>query len=142
MYLTYSEYIEMGGELDELIFNRYAFSASKVVDKITFNRVSNMEIIPEAVKMCIYELIQQERVSDGVVTNITKKLDSSDGTGLLTSFTTDGYQESYNTGSGNTGEYVKTMITNTSATQQDTVRKYLEYVYDDYGVPLLYRGVY
>ena len=42
-YLTYEEYIELGGTLDETPFNILELEAQKNVDKYTLGRLQNLE---------------------------------------------------------------------------------------------------
>ena len=64
-YLTYEEYTEVGGSLDETEFNYYAYEAESYIDWYTFNRLHNTTEIPEAVKRCEVYLIRliQERLA-------------------------------------------------------------------------------
>lgn len=56
-YLTYEEYIELGGTLDETPFNILELEAQKNVDKYTFGRLQNLEQQINEVKVCIFKLI-------------------------------------------------------------------------------------
>lgn len=56
-YLTFDEYKDMGGDLNESLFNVLSYRAEKKVDLYTFNRLIDLEEIPNEVKMCIYDLI-------------------------------------------------------------------------------------
>lgn len=141
MYLEYEEYLTMGGALDSSTFSRLAYKMEKLVDHVTFERVKYMEVVPEAVKMCIYELLNAEEIYEGSMKNIAENT-AAGKPGLFSAFTTDGYQESYATGSGNSGEYIKTLRENTDTLQQNIVKNYLDTEYDDNGVRLTYRGVY
>lgn len=58
MYLTYAEYTNMGGTLDETAFNDFEFEAESIVDWYTFNRLHNMTTYPEKLKRCMYSLIK------------------------------------------------------------------------------------
>lgn len=58
-YLTYAEYQTMGGEMTEPAFIRYEFRARKMyIDYATFNRLVNASCVPEAVKLCTFELVE------------------------------------------------------------------------------------
>lgn len=59
-YLTYREYQELGGTLDETPFNLLEFASRKEVDENTQNRLKNIETaeIPNEVKLCIFNLIE------------------------------------------------------------------------------------
>ena len=56
-YLTYEEYLNYGGTLDETAFNRLAYKASRKIDRRTFNRLHNDTEIGEPVKRLMFELI-------------------------------------------------------------------------------------
>lgn len=56
-YLTYEEYVSLGGTLQEMPFNILEFKARKQIDNATFNRLINLEEQKQEVKMCIYDLI-------------------------------------------------------------------------------------
>jgi hypothetical protein len=56
-YLTYEEYIELGGTLDETPFNILELEAQKNIDKYTFGRLQNLEQQTNEVKVCIFKLI-------------------------------------------------------------------------------------
>ena len=57
MYLSYSEYENFGGSLDDAAFERYLFKAEGMINRYTFNRLVNCTDIPYAVKRVCYELI-------------------------------------------------------------------------------------
>jgi hypothetical protein len=67
IYLEYEEYIEMGGELDEKVFNRNIDRACNVIDYETRSRVEKMKTIPRAVKVCCRDLV------DYIAENVTTK---------------------------------------------------------------------
>ena len=56
-YLTYEEYGSLGGTLDEMPFNILEFKCRKIIDNLTFNRLTNLETQIQEVKMCIYDMI-------------------------------------------------------------------------------------
>ena len=142
MYLTYDEYVLYGGELDEPTFAQQEFKCAKMIDSQTANRVKSMEEVPEAVKRCEYELIQQEQLFSENLNSILARAVTNGGTALVAGFTTDGYSETYATGTGNTGEYMQILRAKTDELQMNTIRDFLAYEEDDNGVRLLYRGVY
>ena len=57
-YLTYGEYVELGGNLQEMPFNILELSARKKIDERTLNRLKNVTDIPQEVKICVYNLIK------------------------------------------------------------------------------------
>lgn len=135
MYLTYEEYLRYGGTLDETAFQQLEFEARAVVDWWTFNRLQNEETYPEAVKRCIYKLIQliankqQAMVVDGQSSDETVK------PGIV-SESNDGVSTSYNTLSAK--EAIDTMQAEVAA----TIQLYLNGVKNSLGHKVLYRGVY
>jgi hypothetical protein len=58
-YLTYEEYIALGGTLDQMPFNLLEFEARKQIDVRTQNRLKNEINIPQEVKLCVYNLISK-----------------------------------------------------------------------------------
>lgn len=138
MYLTYNDYISYGGSLPESTFNQINFRVQKQIDFVTGNRVSKMNETPEAVKRCIFDLIQQEQSYDKTLGSISSANNESGQ--LALSFSTDGYSETYGSG-GSTGEYLMNLRGSLDSLQKRTIQDYLAYEYDDNGVRLLYRGV-
>lgn len=56
-YLSYNEYIELGGMLEELPFNELEFECRKIIDEKTQNRLNNIDEIPQEVKLCEFKMI-------------------------------------------------------------------------------------
>lgn len=113
MLLTYNEYKELGGGLDNTAFNIYSFEAEARVKAETHGRINESE----AVKRCIVrvcEIMSQADVS-------SKK---------ITSWSNDGVSESIKEVSAE--EY--------EAKIMSIIRSYLLNEVDDDGVPLLYLG--
>lgn len=77
-YLTYAEYVELGGNLQEMPFNILELSARKNIDERTLNRLKNAIEIPLEVKVCVYNLIKllngYETLEDGNISS-----ESTDG---------------------------------------------------------------
>jgi hypothetical protein len=121
MYLTYQEYIDYGGTLDETAFSRREYSVRRVVDQYTMKRVAAMAVVPENVKRLMFELMAQEE-HDATV----------DATPQVASFNNDGYSETF----------VKPLTREEKDVQLlKTIKKYLWDVVDDNGTSLLYRGL-
>lgn len=123
MYLTYDDYIRMGGNMEDAHFDRYEFRARRVVDRLTHNRLLHCSVIPEAVKMCMYELVSaiHEEESTGGMTGREVASMSNDGVNL-----------SFSTGNGPAGS---------AARHAQIVRTWLLNEVDDCGIPLMYAGV-
>ena len=124
-YLTYEEYQNYGGDLPETDFTLFEFRARKKIDYWTDCRVQRMASVPQAVKLCMMQII---------------KFDQKFGTEaqadnpVIASFNTDGYSESYGGISDQASAAENSM--------QKAVRSLLYGEVDDEGTPLLYRGVY
>lgn len=89
-YLTYDEYQELGGTLEEMPFNILEFEARKQIDMRTQNRLHNVDTIPNEVKMCMYQLIDR-------INNYNDSINSAtNSNGSISSEQTDGYSISYN----------------------------------------------
>ena len=122
-YLTYDEYQDYGGTLPQTSFSMLEFKSRKRIDYLTDSRVQGMAEIPEAVKMCMMALISLEN-SVGVQAQVDNP--------VVTSFSTDGYSESYGKALG---------VEDADKSMNAVVGNYLYGELDDNGVPLLYRGV-
>lgn len=122
-YLTYTEYTERGGTLGPADFMQAEYDARKRVDKWTDMRVQHMQTVPEDVKRCMMRLIAICSAS-GAEAQINKP--------TVTSFNTDGYSETY-------GHALSAQDADTAMDQ--IIKTGLYGVENDYGVPLLYRGV-
>ena len=85
-YLTYAEYIELGGTLEETPFNILEFESRKQIDLRTQNRLKNENTIPEEVKLCDFHLISK-------IESYSIALNSSSGN--IASENIDGYSISY-----------------------------------------------
>lgn len=123
MYLTYDEYRQYGGTASETDFVLLEFKARKRVDYLTDSRVTGMKEVPEAVKLCIMSLVKLEG-KVGVETQVENP--------VVTSYSTDGYSETYGKALG-TEDAERSM--------NKVVGSMLAGEVDDYGIPLLYRGV-
>ena len=137
MYLTYEEYENMGGKtLEETAFEQFEFEARAHIDWWTFSRLQNETEYPEAVKRCMFKLInllvdkQTAMIVDGQTTdtnNVTKA--------GITSESNDGVSATYNTLSAS--EAVKAL----EDELEGTIRMYLAGVKNSLGRLLLYRGL-
>ena len=123
MYLTYEEYKSYGGTLSETEFPLMEFKCRKRIDKLTDCRVQKMASVPEAVKLCMMSWLKRESAA-GTEAQVENP--------VVTSFSTDGYSESYGKAMG---------ASEASTAMNSTVYSMLYGELDDNGVPLLYRGV-
>lgn len=124
MYIDLNYYRNNGGKTDvtDAAFPQFEFRARKIVDRLTQNRVKNMQAVPEAVKRLMVELVTLESTQGAEIT-VGK---------CVTSFSNDGYSETY--ADPLTGEQVKEL-------ECELVSEYLSGETDDEGTPLLYLGV-
>lgn len=122
-YLTYTEYQAYGGALSSADFDDAEFKARKAIDRLTDCRVREMSEVPEAVKRCMFSIISIDSAAgaEAQISNPT-----------VTSFNTDGYSESY-------GHALSADDATKEIAKRITTDLYGEV--NDYGVPLLYRGV-
>ena len=66
-YLTYTEYKELGGSIDETAFNRNIDRACAMIDIRTHSRLETFEEIPQIVKVVCRDLV------DYISTNSVEK---------------------------------------------------------------------
>lgn len=81
MFLTYEQYVNMGGTLTEADFTTYERKARACINLATHNRVRDEDPVREAVKNAAYDLIvvfaQEAENSSNAVTGVSSK--SNDG---------------------------------------------------------------
>ena len=123
VYLTPTEYLAMAGAEPPGGFATLETAARKRIDYLTASRVKEMQVVPMAVKQCMIALMQIDAKA-GAIAQAEKP--------AVTSFSTDGYSESY----GNAYS-----VSSANAEMQNTIKTYLYGEKDDRGIPLLYRGV-
>lgn len=120
-YLTYQEYIGLGGTIPEVPFNVLEFDAEKQIDYYTYGRLKNLSKQVEEVKMCVYSLIN-------ILNSYTNKNQKSKN---VSSENTDGYSVSYIQPSS---EFMKTKKSEIA----DCIEYYLSDCKLDDGTPYLY----
>lgn len=118
-YLTYGEYKQLGGNLDEMPFNLLELRARKKVDERTLGRLKNLTSQITEVKTCIYQLIESMQAHE--------KQKSKN----VSSESTDGYSVSYGTSTS----------TEENKQYDDIIRDYLLTCKLEDGTPYLYCGV-
>ena len=124
-YLTYDEYVGYGGTMPESEFTVAEFKARSRIDWLTLARVKNMKVVPEEVKLAMMVIMKVDA---------KYSVDSMiSGGGIISSYSTDGYSESYG---GITEQF-----SNADMQTNNQVCKMLFGVLDDYGVPLIYKGL-
>lgn len=121
-YLTYDEYINIGGTLDETAFERVVVAARAVVDMYTQNRLRASLEVSERVQCCVRDLCEYLDANNNTSHKaVTSKSQSAGGVSE---------SENYAIKSS---EDVRTEMYN-------IVYIYLSTETDNAGVPLMYRG--
>ena len=110
-YLTYAEYIELGGTLEEVPFNELEFECRKIIDSRTQNRLHSADDIPYEVKMCEFKMI------NSIVSYNAAKEQAQSG---VKSENIDGYSVTYLT-----SNEIQQLITTQIADIQELVSTYL-----------------
>lgn len=137
MYLTYDEYIQMGGEaLEDTAYENLEFEARTQIDWWTFGRLKNEAEQSEAVKRCMYKLIELLDKQQKVLMVDAVDEDGNIKAGLMAHQSNDGVSSTYNVITGNMAVRVlKSQLDN-------TIKMYLQDVRDSLGRKVLYRGLY
>jgi hypothetical protein len=119
-YLTYEEYIEIGGVLEITAFNRNIDRVCGMIDNATFGRLEKTTETPRQVKACCRELVEY-LANNANGKTITSKSQSAGGVSESESYAT------------KTTADVETETAN-------IIFDYLGSVKTEKGTPLLYRG--
>lgn len=137
MYLTYEEYQAMGGVLDESSYGNYEFKAESIINWYTFNRLANDTEYPEAVKKCMYAIIDILVSQNNALHAVGDDGDDMVGSAQsIASQSNDGVSVSYNVLSAS--EAYKLC----GSEIDGLVKRSLQYVTNELGRRLLYRGLY
>lgn len=128
-YLTFAEYQEMGGELEQALFDVLEREVEAIIDTYTLNRLWVNTEYPERVKECAFRLIDLVNTKHEALT-----LNPSQG-GVIASQSNDGVSTSYNVLS------MQTALESSKTELKDCVFTYLYGVRNAKGEPLTYRGV-
>lgn len=125
-YLSYQEYQELGGTLEEVPFNQLEYECERIIDSRTQSRLKNVDEIPQEVKMLEYKMLD---ILQQYYSSLKKAQDG------VHSENTDGYSITYISSSE-----INQLIENKSNEFQDLISTYL------YGVivnneHLIYLGV-
>ena len=87
IYLTYTEYKEIGGTLEETAFNRYIDRACAMIDNRTQSRFECFEELPQIVKVVCADLV--DYIATNTVENtVTSKSQSAGGVSESESYAT------------------------------------------------------
>ena len=138
-YLTYDEYSDMGGTLDETLFNTLLLDAQGYIDWYTFNRLWKeewrTEDIMERVKICVYQLIGLVAAKSNLITPSSSK-GGINVTAQISSQSNDGVSTTY-------GVFSAEMLYEKAGKEiTSCVNRYLTGVVNSAGRQLLYRGLY
>lgn len=128
-YLSYAEYIALGGSaMEQTPFDLLEFEARRKIDERTFNRLKDVEEIPQEVKLCTYHLINS-------IDSYSKSIDQAASNSGITSESTDGYSISYRSASE-----ISNIVKSKSDELEDIIRTYLIGVVVN-GEHIMYCGV-
>lgn len=135
-YLSYLEYMEMGGTLEETTFNSYAVDADTIIDWYTFNRLWGEETIPERVKQCEFQLIKFVQTKANLITPDTSATGGVNAGAQVMAQSNDGVSVEYSV------LHADEIYHNCKDEIEDLVKRYLQGVMNSLGRKLLYRGLY
>lgn len=121
-YLTYQEYLALGGTLDKMPFNLLEYNARIKINERTFGRLVDKGQKYKEVKLCVYNMI--------TTLNSYSSYDTQNK--AISSESIDGYSISYGTPQKSTTEAKNSELEN-------VMNSYLANVIID-NVPVLYRG--
>lgn len=139
-YLTYEEYSEMGGTLDETLFNTLVLDAQGYIDWYTFNRLWKeewrTEDVMERVKICMYQLISLVAAKQNLITPQNTTAGGINLNAQVSQQSNDGVSTTYAVLSG------ELLFSHAKKEIEDTVNRYLNGIVNSVGRKLLYRGLY
>lgn len=123
-YMTFEQYIALGGTLPLMEFTLAEVKARARIDAMTQGRVANMAEVPLQVLVAMMEIIKVDS---------TYSASAQASAPVAASFTTDGYSETYGSAESRTAAIEKQLTA--------SIETLLDGLTDDDGVPLLYAGV-
>ena len=135
-YLTYDEYSEMGGTIDETLFNNLRLDAQGYIDWYTFNRLWGEEEIPERVKICMYQLINLLEKTNNLIAPTQQTSAGVNVNAQLMSQSNDGVSTTYAVLSG------EVLYEKAKQEIDQNITRNLNGVVNSAGRKLLYRGLY
>lgn len=139
-YLTYAEYVEMGGELDETLFTNCRLDAQGYLDWFTFNRLWKeewrTEAVMERVKICMYQLIRLVAAKQNLLTPQGQTSGGINHSAQVSQQSNDGVATTYAVFSA------EMLFTHAKQEIESTINQYLSGVMNNSGRKLLYRGLY
>jgi hypothetical protein len=139
-YLTYDEYSEMGGTLDETLFDTLVLDAQGYIDWYTFNRLWKeewrTEDVMERVKICMYQLISLVAAKQNLITPQGTNAGGINVNAQVSTQSNDGVSTTYAVLSG------ELLFSHAKKEIEDTINRYLNGIVNSVGRKLLYRGLY
>lgn len=151
MYLTYADYRNMGGTLDETTFNTFEYEAETIVNWYTFNRLKGETEYPEELARCMFRLIYLAKLEAdalllGKQVTVTRDaegevINTAETSANIKSQSNDGVSVSYN--SVDASDIFGALSKNSKDNPlMNTVFRYLQGVRNSKGYRLTYRGLY
>ena len=126
-YLTYEEFMTLGGTISKMPFNILEFETRNRINNRTQNRINNMKDKPQEVKLCVNAMIN---------TLVQYVVDNSKGINKnIASESIDGYSVSFITGS-----QVQEAIKSKKSELEDIMQTYLGDIRTSDNIPVLYLG--
>ena len=127
-YLTYEEFMTLGGTISKMPFNILEFETRNRINNRTQNRINNMKDKPQEVKLCVNAMIN---------TLVQYVVDNSKGINKnIASESIDGYSVSFITGS-----QVQEAIKSKKSELEDIMQTYLGDIRTSDNIPVLYLGI-
>lgn len=134
MYLTFDEYVNMGGTLEEQAYTLCEYEAEYLINWYTFNRLKN-STINDDVKRCVFVLVNFIAKKNKLIDSSVPETDNTDSRPIL-SQSNDGVAVTY------VSTPATDLITLCNNELANIVNLYLQDVTDDLGRKVLYRGLY
>lgn len=88
-YLSYEEYIELEGTLEEMPFKKLEFECRRIIDERTQNRLKNVSTIPQEVKICEYKMIEYISNYQSGLEQVNKGISSENIDGYIVNYSND-----------------------------------------------------
>lgn len=138
MYITFTEYKDLGGTLTEPAFNSLVYDAQTKLDYNTFGRLKKDTSTSEAVKRCIVKILELLNTHSEYIKAVTD-INSP----VMSSQSNDGVSVSYGGYLGNTTPSdIDTITKKLDVDIKKVIQEYLVDEKNQAGQVLLYRGVY
>lgn len=126
-YLTYDEYMTLGGTISQMPFNLLEFETRKRINNRTQNRINSIKEKPQEVKLCVNAMIN---TLSQYIADSSKEINKN-----VASESIDGYSVSFITGS-----QVQEAIKSKKSELEDIMQTYLGNVRTSDNIPVLYLG--